>query len=196
MPNSCGYLEVFFSSEYAANDASDAPPPGRMPSDEPSTVPRSTAGIMRLKSSLFGNRPVTRSVKVSRCSFCSRLAMISANPNKPIASAVMLMPSVSSGTSKEKRAAPELTSVPTRPSSSPSTIIATAFTSEPDASTTAPISPSTIREKYSAGPNLNASSDSGVANAARISVATLPAKNEPMPAVASATPARPRRAIW
>ncbi len=35
----------------------------------------------------------------------------------------------------------------------------------------------------------------GVAKAARISVATQPAKNEPRPAVASSTPARPRRAI-
>ncbi|MNS88885.1 hypothetical protein D3C72_1228770 [compost metagenome] len=196
LPNSWAYFDVFFSSEYAANEASEAPPPGRMPSAEPSMVPRSTAGIMRRKSSRLGKSPVTRSVKVSRCSFCSRLAMISAKPNRPIASAVMLMPSVSSGTSNENRAAPELTSVPTRPSSRPRTIMATALTSDPDANTTAPIRPSTISEKYSAGPNLNASSESGVANAARISVATLPAKKEPSPAVASATPARPRRAIW
>ncbi|MCY1251360.1 hypothetical protein D9M72_651140 [compost metagenome] len=74
--------------------------------------------------------------------------------------------------------------------------MAIALTSEPEASTTAPIRPSTISEKYSAGPNLKASSDSGAANAARIMVATQPAKNEPRPAVASATPARPRLAIW
>lgn len=47
-------------------------------------------------------------------------------PNRPMASAVILMPSVSSGISNEDRAAPEFTSVPTRPSSRPSTIIATA----------------------------------------------------------------------
>ena len=45
-------------------------------------------------------------------------------------------------------------------------IIAIALISEPDASTTAPIRPSTISEKYSAGPNLKASSVSGGANAA------------------------------
>lgn len=74
--------------------------------------------------------------------------------------------------------------------------MAMALSSDPEASTTAPISPSTISEKYSAGPNRNANSDSGVANAASTRVATQPAKNEPSPAVASATPARPRRAIW
>ena len=74
-------------------------------------------------------------------------------------------------------------------------IIEMALISEPEASTTAPIRPSTISEKYSAGPNLNASSVSGGANAATTSVATEPAKNEPSPAAASAAPARPWRAI-
>jgi len=131
LPNSCENFDVFFSSEYAANEASAAPPPGRIPSAEPSAVPRSTAGIMRLKSSLVGNRFVTLSVKVSRASFCSRFAMISAKPNTPIATDTKFRPSVSSGTSNEKRAAPEFTSVPTRPSNRPSTIIEMAFTSEP-----------------------------------------------------------------
>ena len=58
-------------------------------------------------------------------------------------------------------------------------IIAIALSSEPEASTTAPIRPSTISEKYSAGPNLNASSVSGGANAAMMTVPTQPAKNEP-----------------
>ena len=75
-------------------------------------------------------------------------------------------------------------------------IMPTAFKSEPDANTTAPIKPSTIREKYSAGPNLKATSAKGAAKPAKISVATQPAKNEPIPAVKSATPPRPRRAIW
>ena len=70
-----------------------------------------------------------------------------------------------------------------------------ALINEPDARTTAPIKPSTIREKYSAGPNLNASSERGAANAARTKVATQPAKNDPIPAVNKATPARPFLAI-
>jgi hypothetical protein len=97
---------------------------------------------------------------------------------------------------KAKRSTPELTSVPTMPSRSPSTIIAIALTSEPCARTTAPISPSTISEKYSAGPNLRASDDSGAEMPATSTVATDPAKNEPSAAIASAAPAWPLRAIW
>ena len=70
-----------------------------------------------------------------------------------------------------------------------------AFNNEPCASVTAATRPSTISEKRSAGPNLKASSASGGANVARIKVATQPAKNEPSPAIASAGPARPCRAI-
>jgi hypothetical protein len=61
-----------------------------------------------------------------------------------------------------------------------------ALISEPEASTTAPIRPSTISEKYSAGPNLRANSDSGIATVATITVATVPAKNDARAAVASA----------
>ena len=71
-----------------------------------------------------------------------------------------------------------------------------ALTSEPEASTTAPIRPSTMSEKYSAGPNLKATSVSGTAKPASTSVPKQPAMNEPMPADASAGPARPLRAIW
>ena len=122
--------------------------------------------------------------------------MISAKPNNPIATVTTPMPSVSSGMPKANRATPELTSVPTMPSSRPTTIIAIAFSSEPCASTTAPIRPSTISEKYSAGPNLSASSDSGIATDATRIVATVPAKNEPRAAIVSAAPACPLRAIW
>ena len=66
-----------------------------------------------------------------------------------------------------------------------------ALTSEPLASTTAPIRPNTISEKYSAGPNWMASLESGTANAARPTVPMVPAMNEPMPAAASAGPGRP-----
>src|SRR3954467_533545 len=75
-------------------------------------------------------------------------------------------------------------------------IMEIALSSEPDASTTAPIRPSTISEKYSAGPNLKASSVSGGANAAMMTVPTQPAKNEPSAATESEAPARARRAIW
>ena len=122
--------------------------------------------------------------------------MISAKPNTPMATMAKSMPSCSSGTPKSKRATPELTSVPTMPSSRPRMIIAIALGSEPEASTTAPTRPRHISEKYSAGPNLKATSASGGAKAASSSVATQPAKNEPRAAMASAAPARPLRAIW
>ena len=128
--------------------------------------------------------------------------MISPKPNTPMAMTTKLMPSVSSGKLKsvkgtsEKRGTPEITSVLIWPSSRPSRIMAMALISEPEASTTAPIRPSTMSEKYSAGPNLKASSVSGGAKPAITSVATVPAKNEPSPAAASAGPARPMRAIW
>ena len=122
--------------------------------------------------------------------------MISAVPNTPIATTTKPMPSESSGTSKVKRSTPELTSVPISPRSRPSTTMAIALVSEPCASTVAATRPRTISEKYSAGPNLSATSASGGAATAMTSVATQPAKNEPTAAVASAGPARPWRAIW
>ena len=122
--------------------------------------------------------------------------MISAKPNSPIATVTTPMPSVSSGMPKANRATPELTSVPTMPSRRPRMIIAIAFSSDPCASTTAPISPSTISEKYSAGPNFSASSDSGIATDATMIVATVPAKNEARAETVSAAPACPFRAIW
>ena len=74
-------------------------------------------------------------------------------------------------------------------------IMLIALTSEPLARTTAAMRPSTIREKYSAGPNFNAISASGGANAAISIVANEPAMNDPIAATASAFPALPCRAI-
>ena len=55
-----------------------APPPGRMPSIEPSTVPRSTAGAMLRKSSRVGIRLLTSAENTSRSLSClPRLLMIS-----------------------------------------------------------------------------------------------------------------------
>ena len=73
---------------------------------------------------------------------------------------------------------------------------ATALSTEPFASTTAKIRPRTISEKYSAGPNSSARPVSGAPSAATSTVATQPAKNEPIAAIESAAPARPWRAIW
>ena len=73
--------------------------------------------------------------------------------------------------------------------------MATAFISEPCASTTEPIRPSSISEKYSAAPNCKAAADSGTLAMATMKVETVPAKNEPNAAMESAAPARPFCAI-
>ena len=122
--------------------------------------------------------------------------MISAKPNTPIATVAKPRPSASSGMLKAMREAPVSMSEPTIDSSRPNTIIAIAFSTEPLASTTAKIRPSTISEKYSAGPNASASLVSGAPSTAISTVATQPAKNEPIAAMASAGPARPCLAIW
>src|SRR5438552_959424 len=120
-----------------------------MPRNEPSAVPRITGAQARLKSSRVGHRFFTSLVKISRLSFNSRLATISAVPNMPIATMTKPMPSESSGMLKVKRSTPELTSVPTMPSSRPNATIAIALMSEPCASTVAATRPNTISEKYS-----------------------------------------------
>ena len=79
--------------------------------------------------------------------------------------------------------------------SKPTKIMPPALSSEPRASTTAKASPSAMSEKYSAGPNSSASLVSGTPSAAMVSVATVPAKNEPSAAMPSAIPARPCFAI-
>jgi hypothetical protein len=73
----------------------------------------------------------------------------------------------------------------------PRMIMPNACSREPCASTTEATRPSTIKEKYSAGPNFKARSAKGGAKTARRTVATVPAKKEPMAAVASAFPALP-----
>ena len=122
--------------------------------------------------------------------------MISAKPNTPIATVTKPMPSASSGMSNERRDWPVSMSEPTQESNSPNMTIAMALNTEPLASTTAKTRPSTISEKYSAGPNFSASAVSGTPSAATRMVANVPAMNEPMAAMASAGPARPCLAIW
>ena len=125
----------------------------------------------------------------------SRLRMISAKPNKPIATLVKPMPSDNSAMSKVMRPAPVSRSEPTIDSNRPVRTMAIDLSTEPFASTTAKIRPSNISEKYSAGPNSSAMEVSGTPSAATSTVETQPAKNEPMAAIESAAPARPCRAI-
>jgi len=130
-----------------------------------------------------------------RCSGASRFFSTSEKPITPIASTAKSMPLVRAGIPNVRRSTPVSRSVPTAESSKPKRIIASALGTEPLASTTANASPITISAKYSAGPKSCASLTSGRARAAMTSVETHPAKNEPIAAMPSATPARPCRAI-
>ena len=71
-------------------------------------VPRVIAPEQSFKSCSEGSRLDSLAVKTSRfSSTCSRLVMISAKPNIPMATITKPMPSDSSGTPNEKRATPE-----------------------------------------------------------------------------------------
>ena len=122
--------------------------------------------------------------------------MISARPNMPTASDTKSRPPYSSRIPKVNLGTPVNWSCPIVPSSSPSTTIARAFRVDPLARAIEAIRPSTTSAKYSADPNCNAALARGGANRASTTVATVPAKNDPSAAVASAGPARPWRAIW
>lgn len=123
------------------------------------------------------------------------LAMISVTPNRPMASATICTPSWSSGNPKSKRATPELTSVPTRPSITPPTTMVMPLIAEPDDTTDAATRPSAMIEKYSAGPNLNATSATSGENSIIMTMPTLAPKKEATVVIRSATPPRPCLAI-
>ena len=158
-------------------------------------VPRRIGFQACAKSALFGSRLPMALWTTSRDIVLSRLRMISAMPNSPMASTAKSMPSERKFRPKVMRSWPVSRSVPTVESRMPSTIMAMARRIEPRASTTAKTRPMIISEKYSAGPKISASRVSGAPSAAMIRVATDPAKKEPIAAMPSATPARPWRAI-
>ena len=158
-------------------------------------VPRSTGLTMRRKSSRVSSSEPTRPTEDARADSSSRFWQISARPNRPMAMATNSSPSSSSLWPKVSRDAPVYMSCPTSPRMTPTTIIASALTTDPEAMATEATSPRSISEKYSAGPKLSATPDSSGPIVAMISVATEPAKNDPSAAVASALPACPCRAI-
>ncbi len=118
-----------------------------MPRKEPTTVPRRTAGVARRNSSLVSQSWPTLVLRMLRDSGRSRLRMISAMPNMPMAMGTKPMPSDSSGMPKVKRCWPVCTSVPTRPRATPSTTMPTALMMDPCARTQAMIRPSSMSEK-------------------------------------------------
>src|SRR5450631_2036135 len=93
-------------------------------------------------------------------------------PNRPIATTPIFSPSNKFVDPKVKRAAPEVTSMPTRPTTMPITTEVSECTADARPSTAAPVMPSTTRAKYSGEPNDSATLASGGANSARMMMPT------------------------
>ena len=85
---------------------------------EPTTLPRSALGMMRLNSGQVGMSLILP-LKGERSSRESRFLAISAIPKQPSAMLTMPTPSARNGASQVKRARPLFTSVPMEPSSTP-----------------------------------------------------------------------------
>ena len=83
----------------------------------------------------------------SRVCVVSRLRRISAKPNMPMAMTATSSPSAISVQPKVRRSSPLSRSVPMVESKMPTRMMAIALATEPRASTTANMSPSTISEK-------------------------------------------------
>ena len=116
-------------------------------------------------------------------------------PNRPITTGTMPKPSSSSIRPKVKRGAPTTGSVPICASNSPRIAAISPRTSERLASPVTSDSPTSRSAKDSGGPNESASLVSGKARSTSPMVATVPPTKEPIAAIASAGPARPRFAI-
>jgi hypothetical protein len=85
--------------------------------------------------------------------------------------------------------------MPMTPSSSPRNKLVKPRTVELPITADTVVKAKIIKAKYSAGPNLSATSTTKGASKVTSTVAMVPATNEPMAAVASAGPARPFFAI-
>ena len=90
--------ESFFSIAYDAKEAMTGPAPGGMPRIDPRMVPRTVEAIARVISPGRGRRWSMRVDVWIRPLGDASVAMISANPNIPIASGMKPMPSTSPGT--------------------------------------------------------------------------------------------------
>ena len=195
-PNSSGRRDRRFSSAYDRKVGISAPPAGMVPNGKPMAVPRSHAGHERRQSSA-----VMRGVCAAIGRACSSRSnttacSASATANSATATSTTSMPSASAGSPKVKRTCPEIWSMPTMPSASPSASDDSPRKSDAPSSEATAANASTASAKYSTGPNASAHCTTRGANSDSSTVAMVPATNEPIAAVASAGPARPRRAIW
>ncbi len=119
------------------------------------------------------------------------LSRKSATPNRPIEIATSSRPSLSSGRPNAKRKLPLFTSVPTTPHSRPNSVMATPLSGEPRDMVEPASRPSSMIEKISVGPNLNAICTSRGEAKIITMMPTDAAKNEAIIVTPSATPPLP-----
>jgi hypothetical protein len=119
------------------------------------------------------------------------LMMISLMPNSPIAITPIPIPSSRVVSPNVKRAAPEVTSIPTKPINIPRMTEMKDLMGEPCVSTAAPVMPSTTSAKYSGDWNVSATEASGGAKSASTTIPTELPHSEAMVVMKRATPARP-----
>ncbi len=121
-------------------------------------VPRIIGQNASLRSAFDGNMSDTPTLAyfMSTVSVLLMLFRNSAIPNNPSASAMISMPSNSSGMPKVRRGSPVSMSDPTIPTSRPKTVIAMPLSGDPFASVEPASNPTSISEQTSAGPNLRA----------------------------------------
>ena len=119
------------------------------------------------------------------------LSMISLTPNRPIAMMPTPIPSSKVVNPKVKRAAPEVTSIPTSPISMPRMTEMKDLIGDPCVSTAAPVMPSTTSAKYSGDWKVNATAANGGAKSASTTIPTALPHSEAMVVMKRATPARP-----
>ena len=190
-PNSLGFLASRFSTPYARNVASAAPDPGSTPDVKPTMVPRiqgpSSAATPAAvsQSRLVGSRSAAPDGGAAISQSASPTA------NSPTAPSATSMPPYSSGRPKVKRASPVWRSMPMvdRPSPRHRATIVRGTDLPPTAVTS--VSASSISATYSGGPNSRLIVPRLVAVSISMNVAKVPPMNEPIAAVARATPPWP-----
>jgi len=166
--------------------------PGSAPKNAPRPEPRSIGPKERRQSWRVGIW--SRSVKLCSAGVTRvvlALLITSVMANRPMAMAIRLMPSVSSGMSKAKRETPLLMSVPITPRINPTKTMATPLMGEPWPTVDAAIRPSSISAQYSEGPKLRAQPERMGAKNISSTMPTAEPQNEATHFMNKAIPPRP-----
>ena len=195
LPKSSGCLEIRRSTAYETNVEMTCETPGMMPKMNPIRVPRPIGAAESLSSRAVGSRLRNVGMIGLIVDSLSTLSRISLTPNRPSASAVKLMPLLSSIMPNENLGTAVMKSMPIEAISSPAQTIIPALTRDPPVTTVTTTSASVISRNSAAGPTDSMTEASGGANSMSPMTLTVPPTKLPIAAIASAPPARPLRAI-